>query len=324
MMLTDHHFKQRERPVTGLTFQETLAFTSTKLIFTSATDETNQKISYAQNELLLWHHKLCHCDLQRVQTLLCQPQEGSGHCQVLFPKCKEASSCHTVLCAACQVGKQVHKSSGFTRSHQPQSGQDLTAQRTPGEWVSIDQYVSALPRRLPKSKGKEKKGTQYNGGNIFVDHATSYIHHSHQVSLRVGDTIKTKHSFEKFASNHGVHIKKYHADNALFGARDFRTDLEIQGQDLSFSGVGAHHQNGAAERAFGITTKWDRIMLLHVIIHWHHVTSQVSVLQLWSFATDRTIYMWNNMPSRCTRRSPVELFTSISHENYDHLQLLHV
>jgi hypothetical protein len=74
MMLTYHHFKQRERPVAGLTFQETRAFTSTKSIFTSVADETNQHISYAQKELLLWHHKLWHCDLQRVQTLLRQPQ----------------------------------------------------------------------------------------------------------------------------------------------------------------------------------------------------------------------------------------------------------
>jgi hypothetical protein len=154
MMLTDHHFKQRERPVAGLTFQDTLAFTSTKPIFTSVADETNQNISYAQKELLLWHHKLCHCDLQRVQTLLQQPQEGSGHRQVLFPKRKEASSCNPVLCAACQVGKQTRESSGFSRSNQPASGQDLTPQRIPGECVSIDQYISALPGRLKKTKGK--------------------------------------------------------------------------------------------------------------------------------------------------------------------------
>jgi hypothetical protein len=67
VMITDHHFKQRECPVAGLTFQETLAFTSNKYIFTRIADETtNQNISYAQKELLLWHHRLCHFDLQIV------------------------------------------------------------------------------------------------------------------------------------------------------------------------------------------------------------------------------------------------------------------
>jgi hypothetical protein len=116
MMLTDHHFKQRERPVAGLAFQETLAFTSTKSIFTSVADETNQNISYAHKELLIWHHKLCHLDLHRVQTFLRQPQEGSGHHQVLFPK-RKYSSCNTGLRAAYQVGKQARESSGFTRSN---------------------------------------------------------------------------------------------------------------------------------------------------------------------------------------------------------------
>jgi hypothetical protein len=43
MMLTDHHFKQMERPVAGLKFQEKLAFTSTKPIFTSVADKQIKK-----------------------------------------------------------------------------------------------------------------------------------------------------------------------------------------------------------------------------------------------------------------------------------------
>jgi hypothetical protein len=65
-------------------------------------------------------------------------------------------------------------------------------------------------------------------------------------------------------------------------------------------------------------------MLLRAIMHWPQATSQVKVLQLWPFAMDHAINMWNNMPSRRTHKSPVELFTSVSHENYDHLQRSHV
>jgi len=48
--------------------------------------------------------------------------------------------------------------------------------RKPGEMVSIDQYVSTLPGCLPKTKGKEPKKDKYNGGTLFVDHATAYIY----------------------------------------------------------------------------------------------------------------------------------------------------
>jgi hypothetical protein len=157
-----------------------------------------------------------------------------------------------------------------------------------------------------------------------VDHATTYIHHRHQVSLRVGETLKTKHNFEKFSIDNGVPITRYHADNAPFGARNFRDDLNIQNQELSLSGVGAHHQNGVAERAIQTSTKWARTILLHAIFHWPQVTAQTNVLQPWPFAMDHSIHMWNNLPGKNTHHSPIELFTSTAHQKYDHLQRSHV
>jgi hypothetical protein len=186
-----------EAHVTGLTFQEALTFSTAKSALTNVADETNQNISYSQRELLLWHHKLCHCEQQGVQTLLRKTLEASGHSQVLFPKHKAVSSCPTVLCASCQCGKQARESDGFQQSKQPKSGHDLTPQHIPCEYVSIDQYVSALPGRLRNTKGKEKKVIQYNGDTLFVDHGTAYIHHRRQVSLHVGETLKTKHNFQK-------------------------------------------------------------------------------------------------------------------------------
>jgi hypothetical protein len=76
----------------------------------------------------------------------------------------------------------------------------VTPQRPPGECVSVDQYGSALHGRIRHTRGKEKRYTQYNCVNLFVDHATTYIHHRHQVSLHVIETLKTKHNFEKFSS----------------------------------------------------------------------------------------------------------------------------
>jgi hypothetical protein len=193
--------------------------------------------------------KSCVTDQQRVQTLLRKPLEASGHSQVPFPKHKAVSSCPTILCASCQCGKQARESAGFQQSKQPKSGHDVTPQRIPGECVSIYQYMSALPGTLGHTKEKEKKAIQYNGDTLFVDHATTYIHHHHQVYPRVGENLKTKHSFEKIASDNGIRTKHYHADNAPFGACSFRADLKLQNQELSLSGTGAHHQNGVAKRA---------------------------------------------------------------------------
>jgi hypothetical protein len=43
----------------------------------------------------------------------------------------------------------------------------------PGDMVSIDQYISAAPGRLLKSKGKELKKDKYCGGTLFVDHESA-------------------------------------------------------------------------------------------------------------------------------------------------------
>jgi len=65
--------------------------------------------------------------------------------------------------------------------------------------------------------------------------------------LRVGETLQSKHAFEQFAAKHGVKVHAFHADNAPFGAKEFTDDLDLKGQDITYSGTGAHHQNGIAE-----------------------------------------------------------------------------
>jgi hypothetical protein len=131
-----------------------------------------------------------------------------------------------------------------------------------GTKFSIDQYISGLPGQLTHTRGKEDKKTQYNGGTIFVYHCSGYIRHKNQIYLRIGETLKCKHSFECFAKQLNVNIKHYHADNATFGANEFKTYISNQDQELTFSGVGAHHQNGVAERSIRTVTQWARAMLL--------------------------------------------------------------
>jgi hypothetical protein len=132
--------------------------------------------------------------------------------------------------------------------------------------------------------------------------------------------LKGKHNFECFAKQFNVKIKHYHADNAPFGAHEFKADIANQDQGLTFSGVGTHHQNGVAERSIRTVTQWARTMLLHSILHW----PEVADLKLWPFALDHKFFLWNNMPHRDTHLVPIEFFTSTKFQNYKHLERCHV
>jgi hypothetical protein len=57
-----------------------------------------------------------------------------------------------------------------------------------------NQYISSVPGSLPA--GKEKPNEKYNGRTIFVNHASSYIHLTHQVSLQAGEKLKSKLGFK--------------------------------------------------------------------------------------------------------------------------------
>jgi hypothetical protein len=117
-----------------------------------------------------------------------------------------------------------------------------------------------------------------------------------------------------------VQIKSFRADNAPFNAAEFKNDLENKGQTISFSCVGAHHQNGTAERAIKTITSWSRTMMLHTILHWPEQTT----LDLRPFAMDHVVYCWNHLPSKNERISPLEAFTGTRFSNYEHLKRLHV
>ena len=63
---------------------------------------------------------------------------------------------------------------------------------------------------------------------------------------------------------------------------------------ITESGVGAHHQNGVAERAVGTVQAMARAMLLHVQLHWPDEFNH----SLWPFALDCTVKIHNNLPTK--------------------------
>lgn len=309
----------------GMTFEDSELF---KDLGTSANitvaDVENQNLTASQKELLTWHWKLGHANFRWIQKLATKSKDTPDGIVTPILKTKEprVSSCVNPLCTACQMAKQNRRSPGVVVGS-PVSEKEMSLRQDklePGQMVSIDQYYSALPGRLPHTKGKEPKQTKYNGGTIFVDHATSHIFLRHQVSLNVPETLRTKRAFERFAAECGVSIKAYRADNVPFGANEFVADLEAKGQTIDFSGTGAHHQNGVAERAIGTVTRWARAMLLHSVIHWPDQAD----LELWPFALEYAVYLWNNLPNRESLLAPMEVFSSSKFVSYDFLNRMHV
>lgn len=285
----------------------------------SVTDQTNQNLRPSQKELLLLHQKLGHAGFQWCQRL-CQVPHDSSRSQVFSFKTPHVSTCDPPLCTACQLAKQHRRTPESRATSRPEPMKIRQGDLNPGDCVSLDQYISALPGRLPHTKGKEPKSERYNGGTIFVDHSSSLMFLQHQVSLTAGETLRAKKKFEQQAAQFGVSIKNYRADNVPFGSAAFLQNIKDNGQTIDFSGTGAHHQNGVAERAIQTVTSWARAMLLHAVIMWPDQAD----LTLWPFAMEHAVYLWNNLPKIDNRTAPLELFSRTKFPSYDHLHRLHV
>ena len=63
-----------------------------------------------------------------------------------------------------------------------------------------------------------------------------------------------------------------------------------------------------------------RTLLLHAILHWPDETE----LDLWPFAMEHAVFVWNNLPNQEHGSAPIELWTGQLFENFDHLKHLHV
>ena len=121
----------------------------------------------------------------------------------------------------------------------------------------------------------------------------------------MGETLVGKHALEKFASQFGIQVKSYHADNHPFSAEAMTEDLKLLEQTISYSGVGAHFQNGVAERAIQTVTQSARSMMMHMLVHWPGSFDA----SLWPFAMNQAAALWNHLPRSRGGLSPMELFT---------------
>jgi hypothetical protein len=105
-----------------------------------------------------------------------------------------------------------------------------------------------------------------------------------QKSLNIEETIEAKQTFERYTALHGVRVQHYHADNGIFENEAFSNEVMHSGQTISYAVVGAHHQNGKAEK-FAIGP------------------------QLWPYAMKLANEIANSAPSDPEGVSPLEVFS---------------
>lgn len=152
-----------------------------------------------------------------------------------------------------------------------------------------------------------------------MDHSSQFIFAENQVSLNAAETLCSKHNFEREALSSGVKIHSYHAENGIYHSKEFIVDLEKHGQHISFSGGGAHHHNGVAERTIQTVMTMARTILLHTMTYWPEETS----INLWPMAIDYAIYLLNFIPRTDSGLSPQEIFY-ITKSDHSELKSAHV
>ena len=173
--------------------------------------------------------------------------------------------------------------------------------------------------RLYSSFGKTTEENMYSGGVIFVEHASGYKHVEMLVGFTAAETIAAKHRFERHMHDMGIKITSYRTDNGVFAAEDFVTEVEKSMQSIKYSGVGAHHQNGVAERGIGTLMSMARTMMLHAAIRWPDMADS----SLWPMAVDYAAYIYNHVPDASSGLAPIELATRCS-QRYEDLSNVHV
>jgi len=101
-----------------------------------------------------------------------------------------------------------------------------------------------------------------------------------------------------------VNIKHYHADNGRFKDKLFSKSIEGKGQTISFCGVGAHHQNGIAEKRIGDLQRRATTLLLHAQRRWPDAIDT----HLWTYAIRAANDSRNYAPTNKDDTCPMSKF----------------
>ena len=122
----------------------------------------------------------------------------------------------------------------------------------------------AKPGLISQSKGNLTRGRIW-ACTIFMDYYTNYVFVALMRDLTAESTLVARKEFKHRCAVRGIKVKPYHADNGLFAKPAWINKCKRCHWDLTFCGVGSHHQNGIAEHAIKQVTLIYRKILLHTM-----------------------------------------------------------
>jgi hypothetical protein len=159
-----------------------------------------------------WHYCLGHLSFPKLK-ILAKLGEIPIHLAKVIPP----------VCASCAFGAMTKV---------PWRGKEAAKMvfkaAKPGPCVSVDQMISTQVGFFAQLKGR-LTNKRYCAATIFVDHFSGYNFVYLMAHLLSEESVEAKCAFERHASELGVTIQHYHADNDRFYDNDFRAACELGG-----------------------------------------------------------------------------------------------
>jgi GAG-pre-integrase domain len=270
---------------------ETMGAPTNLMDFDMAINHQESPSMSQEEELMQWHHRLCHMPMKRVQNLA-----SKG----ILPK--RIAKCKIPLFPACVFGKMTRsrwRTSPIENSITPD---DCDV----GDLVSVDQIQSSTPGMIAQMKGIPTR-RRYHIATIYIDHKREYTYVHLQQSTTSEETLQSKNSCERWAKSCNITIKKYHSDNGRFADNAGMNDAANQVQIVSMCGVNAYHQNGKAERRIRQLHDMARTSSLAASTQWPDAINA----HLWPYAVKKAAEDLNKIMHESKTESPYEAFTQV-------------
>eukprot|EP00978_Attheya_sp_CCMP212_P001535 scaffold3163_cov60-Attheya_sp.AAC.5 len=176
-------------------------------------------------------------------------------------------------------------------------------EKDPGDCCSTNQLISAQAGLVPQLSGRLTHERIW-AATMCINHVSGFAYAHLMCAVTQVETLAAKHAWEYTAATHGRQIKGYHANNGRYAEADFRVDAESLGQQVTYCGVGAHHQNGLAENTVKQFTLKGR--LLHAKRHWPEAITTI----LWPFALKAGVKAHNDFKLDADGKAPIQKFST--------------
>lgn len=253
-------------------------------------DHSNRNLSVFQKELLRWHARLGHPSMGDVFSMLRHRVLRPSKAGIQIP----TGEVDLPKCSSCAYGKQCRRPKpGTNTTADPSKKKASVSDRLfPGQRVFTDHFYSSTPGRLESGYGKSSD--TYCGGTIWVDGATGFTKVYMQTSMDTHSTLLSKKKFKREMADHNVpYVQEYVCDGAKsYNSKEFDYKLKENKQIQRLAAPGAHHHNGIAERAIGVTMSFARTQLIHAAMRWPEALD----VGLWPMSVTHSAHLHNILP----------------------------